>query len=345
MTAAGTTDRSSEQATQWTHAGCPGSSPVAFAFSLLALVTLLGCAHQPPSPLSEATKAHLGIIGVVAAPAPPEVDYPVPGRGGHGGAAIGAAKGLGVGMLGAVVCTGVMAYCAQCLEGCAVAAATPYFAARYAVDQATAGVPADTIVAAETAIHAVLAARNPQAVAQEALYRVATAQTGQTLVLLPNAGSVTPPEAPRYPHLAAQGIDTVLELTVQRIAWRGARATGGRSLGRIRAADLNPALTLVVTVRTRVLTTTEGTELYGHTRDYVGRSATFTDWGATDAQLLRDELDQLFQEMAGEIIAQVFGVAPPPAPEPEAPTVPPSTQDVEPPVQPAATGAECAACG
>jgi tetratricopeptide (TPR) repeat protein len=268
------------------------------------------------------------------------VDYRSPGQGGKGGAAIGAAKGLGLGMLGAVVCTGVMAYCAQCVAGCALAAATPYFAVRYAVDQATEGVTADTIGAAEAAIKVVLAERNPQAVAQEALYRVATTQTGQTLVLLPNSGSVTPPEAPRYPHLAAQGIDTVLEIAVQRIALHPERARGGRNLLRINATELNPSLTLVITARTRVLTTTDGVELYGHTRDYVGRGATFTEWGATDAQLLRDGLDQLLQEMAGEIVARVFGVPIPPVREPEAPAAPNVEQAPEPPAQPSASDAE-----
>jgi hypothetical protein len=293
-------------------------------------VVLFACTHTPPAPLAVVTQARLGTIGVVATPVPPEVDYRSPGQGGKGGAAIGAAKGLGLGMLGAVACTGVMAYCAQCLAGCALAVATPYFAVRYAVDQATEGVTADTIDAAEAAITVVLAERNPQAVAQEALYREATKHTGQTLVLLANSGSVTPPEAPRYPHLAAQGIDTVLEIAVQRNALHPERARGGRNLLRINAMNLNPSLTLVVTARTRVLTTKDGTELYGHTRDYVGRGATFTDWGAIDAQLLRDGLDQLFQEMAGVIVAQVFWVTIPPVREPEAPAPPNLEQAPEP---------------
>ena len=43
------------------------------------------------------------------------------------------------------------------LAGCALVVATPYLATRYAIDQATDGVPADPIEAAETAITAVLA--------------------------------------------------------------------------------------------------------------------------------------------------------------------------------------------
>jgi hypothetical protein len=71
------------------------------ALALCALLALLGCAHQPPGPLSQEAQAQLRTIGVVAARSVPEVDYPTPGRGGTAGAVIGAAKGLGLGTLGA----------------------------------------------------------------------------------------------------------------------------------------------------------------------------------------------------------------------------------------------------
>ena len=73
---------------------------------------------------------------------------------------------------------------------------------------------------------------------------------------------------------------------------------GADNLGRISAANLNPYLTVAVTARTRVLRTADGTVLYDHAGEHSGRGATFPDWGANDAQLLRDGLDQLFQEMA-----------------------------------------------
>ncbi len=141
-----------------------GQCPVHLALSLLVLVVLLGCAHTPPSPLAEATQAQLGTIGVVAAPSPRQVDYRTPGRGGAGGAAIGAAKGAGAGGAGGRWLPGGLDGCGQCVAACAVAVGTPYLAVRYAVDQATEGVPAETIAASETAIQAVLAARNHEAV-------------------------------------------------------------------------------------------------------------------------------------------------------------------------------------
>ena len=289
---------------------------------LLAFLILVGCAHRPPSPLAEATQAQLGTIGIVAAPVTPELDYRTPGRGGKGGAAIGAAKGLGLGAAGAVACVGTIGGCVDCVAGCALVLATPYLATRFAMDQAAKGVPADTIAAAETAIKAVLAEQKPQAMARDTLYGVAAARTGQLLVLLPAPGPATPSEAPRYRHLAAQGIDTVLEIAVRRIALRPQRATGGRSLLGSSATGFNPHLTLVVTTQRRVVRTADGTVLYNYAGEHTGRTAPFTDWGANDAQLLRDGLAQLFREIAGEIVSQVFGVAVPPANEPAAPVDP-----------------------
>jgi hypothetical protein len=218
--------------------------------------------------------------------------------------------------------------------------ATPYLTVRYAVDQATEGVAPDTLETAETAIKAVLAERQHQALAREALFRVATTHTGQALVLLPDPGPATPSEAPRYQLLAAHGIDTILEITAQRIALRRQAATGGRDLLSISATDLNPYLTLVVTTQQRVVRTADGTVLYEYAGEHNGRGGTFTDWGANDAQLLREGLDQLFQEIGREIVAQVFGVAVPTANEPAAPAQPNPDTEPEPQAQPSPGEAE-----
>ena len=330
-----------ERVTPRTPAVCLGQSPPSSALALLILVVLLGCAHTPPSPLTEAIQAQLGTIGVVVAPLPPEVDYRTPGRGGAGGAAIGTAKGMGLGVLAGVVCllTGPS-------EACEVAWATPYLAVRYAVDQATVGIAADEIASGETAISAVLADRKHHASVRDQFYRLAAARTRQTLVPLPAEGTPSAAATTSYRQLAALGIDTVIEITLQRVALqsRTSGQGGGGNIWRISAVDLNPYLTLAVTARTRVLTTADGTALYEHSRDYIGKGATFTEWGANDAQLLREGLAQLLQEVAGEILTQVFGVALPPAPEPEAPTTPTPAQEPAAPVEPSANDVACPMC-
>ena len=344
MATQGRTHSGREQGPAQTPTACPGPFPVSSALPLLVLVVLLGCAHTPPSPFTEATPVQLGTIAVVAVPIPPEVAYRTPGRGGTGGAAIGTAKGLGLGIGGATLCFVTLG---RALDACVVAVATPYFVARYAVDQATEGVSADTIAASETAIQAVLGARNHEAVVGAEVFRLAAVHTRHQLMPLPDEGLPSAAETAEYKPLTAYGIDTVIEVTLQRVDLQSRTPTrvGGESIWSISAADLNPYLTLVVTARTRVLKTTDGTELYGHTRDYIGRGATFIDWGANDAQLLREGLEQLLREMAGEIIVQVFGVAPPPAPEPEAPPPPTPAQEPARPGEPSANDAACPTCG
>lgn len=325
-----------EQATQRAPAARPRQSPVPLALALLVLAVLLGCAHTPPSPLTAAAQAQLGTIGVVAVPVPPQIDYRTPGSGGAGGAVIGAAKGLGLGIAGAALCFLTYGYA---LPACGVAVATPYFAARYAVDQATEGVAADTIAA-------VLGTRTHETVVRDEVARLAAVRTSQTLVPLPAEGAPSAFEPTPYKHLAAYGIDTVIEITFQRLALQSHSSgrVGEDNIWNISAAELNPYLTLAVTARTRVLRTREGTELYGHTRDYIGKGATFTEWGANDAQYLRESLEPLLREMAGEIVTQVFGVDLPPAQEPEAPAAPTQAKEPEPPAQPSARDAACTTC-
>ncbi len=305
-----------------------GRSLARRALYLLVLLAPLGCAHTPPAPLPEAIKADVGTIGVVAAPYSPEVDFPIPSQGGGSGAVIGAAKGLGLGVLGAAACLGAAGGCVECLAGCAIAVGSPYLAVRFAMDQAAAGVPAEALEAAQTAIKAVLVERNYQVVARDTLFQVAAAHLGQPLVVVPDPGPPSPTEACRYHSLATQGIDTVLEVTVQRIALRPLGTTAGSTLLRLRATDFNPTLTLGVTTMRRVVRTADNRVLYEYAGEHTGQGATFTDWGANDAQLLRDGLHQLFQEMAGEILSQVFGVPMPSATDPAAPALP--TPDSEP---------------
>ena len=289
------------------------------ALTLLALLAPLGCAHQPPAPLSAEVQAQLGTIGVVAARFAPEVDYQTPGSGGAAGAAIGAAKGLGLGILGAAGCFLTMG---RVPEACALGLATPYLAVRYAVDQATQGVSVEEVAASEAAIKTALAERTLPEALRDQVLRVAATQPPRSFVSLPDQGPSQPPETSNYRTLVGQGIDAVLELTVQQIALRPHGGSGSGSVWSLSAADLNPWLALIATTRTRVLKVADGTELYRYTVERREKGATFTEWGANDAQMLRDALERLPQDLAAEIMTQVFGVSVAPPSDPAAPTEP-----------------------
>jgi hypothetical protein len=296
------------------------------ALALLVLLALLGCAHQPPAPLSAEAQAQLGTIGVVAARFAPEVDYQTPGSGGPGGAAVGAAKGLGLGILGAAGCFLSVGLAA---EACVLGVATPYLAVRYAVDQATQGVSVEEVAASEAAIKTALAERSLQEALRDQVLRAAASQPPRSFVSLPDQGPTQPSEAGHYGHLASQGVDAVLELTVQQIALRPHGGSGSGSVWSLSAADLNPWLALVATTRTRVLKVADSTELYRYTMERRGKGATFSEWGANDAQMLREALEQLPQDLAAEIMTQVFGVSVTPPSDPAAPTEPDPGTELE----------------
>jgi hypothetical protein len=200
-----------------------------------------------------------------------------------------------------------------------MAVATPYFAVALAMDQAKEGVASDEIKTGEAAITAALAERNLQEVLRDQFLRVAPVRTGQSFVL-PSDFTPTPAsDGGSYRQLAGQGIDTAFEIGIQRIALK---SIGGSGCPKriVCAADLNPSLRLVVTVRTRVIKVADGAELYAYTGDHQGSELTFTAWAANDAQAFREGLDQLMQKLGAEIVAQVFGVSAPSESDPAAST-------------------------
>ncbi len=160
--------------------------------------------------------------------------------------------------------------------------------------------------------------RNLQEDLRGQVLRVAPVHTGQSFVLPSDLGPTPTSEGGGYRHLASQGIDTVLEIGVQRIALQASGRSTAGSLWSLSAAGLNPSLRLVVSARTRVIKVADGAELYAHAGDHQGSERTFTEWAANDAQAFREGLDQLMQNLAAEIVAQVFGVAVPPENNPAA---------------------------
>jgi hypothetical protein len=222
---------------------------------------------------------------------------------------------------------------------CVLAVATPYFTVRYAVNQATTGVAADEIETGSAAIRRVLADATYPAALRDRLFQEAVTHTGLVVVLLPADERLPTAEPGTYRHVTPLGIDTVLELTVHRVALEH-RHRATKSVWSVSATDLNPSLPLVVTARTRVVKTADGTELYAYTREWTGRVASFTEWAANDAEQLREALGQLLPDIARDVVAQVFGVSIPPASASEAPATPNPNQELEPEAPPSPSEAK-----
>ena len=92
---------------------------------------------------------------------------------------------------------------------------------------------------------------------------------------------------------SAGKFDTVLELRLL-------------NLGLIGPADANPDLAVFVKARLRLVRVADGAELYTYTWVQSSGCHKFTDWGADDAKLFREQLKQIADAMAESIIEELF---------------------------------------
>jgi hypothetical protein len=147
---------------------------------------------------------------------------------------------------------------------------------------------------------------------------VALARDEARLDLVP-VGDVGPTDSQQqeidYRSLAAEGIDTILEVSVTRLGLRDPYSSVWDFPGP------NPPLALSMTTRLRLIRSGDGAEFYREELSHRSQSKTFVEWGAHDAQALREVLDATYTTVAREIIRLTL----PPPPEPRirpAPTLP-----------------------
>ena len=244
--------------------------------SITLLLLQWGCAHAPPypQPPSEEVRAALGTIGVVSAAVTSETQLKGPTRGKLHGAGKGAAYGALQGMV-----AGLEAY----IIG------APVFGAI----GGTIGLGLGAIIArsgsevkeTEAALTKALGELKVQETIRDRVLEEAREKTQHTFVLVED-------QVP-YSSLADKGIDTVLEVGVLELKFEG--------------KGINPPLTLVMSVRARLIRVSDETELYVYTLDPPSTNARkFTEWAADDARPLRDELEDINQYLAKQIVEKLF---------------------------------------
>ena len=96
-----------------------------------------------------------------------------------------------------------------------------------------------------------------------------------------------------YRAFAVQGIDTIIEVKATSAAFVGPK-------------NINPALALKVRVRVRLVRTKDGGEAYLDYLSYAGSPRRFVEWGSDDARPYRDELQRCVDNLAHEIVTQIF---------------------------------------
>lgn len=277
--------------------------PVLGLLSVLVVVLGTGCAIAPekakhlaplPPPPSEELRARFGTIGVTTARLFNKAEYQKPvGKG--AGAAIGAGQGFAGSVLGGMYAGAQTADPFGFALGTALGIAlAPVVAVVGGIKGAVEGVPAEEAKKAEEALNAALAGKMIEENLRDEVVRLAERETGRKLHRLDAAADGTSPKD------GAEGLsplprrfDTLLEV-------------GSPGLTLAGEGKINPPLTLVLKVRTRLVRAKDGSELYAHTLAYAGGHYRYTEWGEGNAALFRAEIDRAVEALVSKIVEEVF---------------------------------------
>ncbi len=144
----------------------------------------------------------------------------------------------------------------------------------------------------ETNIKKVLSTLMLQEGVRDNVLRIGQAQTGHSFVLLNNLGPTILGEEISYQPLKSDGIDTILELTVETVGWTGKDFDA-----------ISPPVSLFMTARTRLIRVSDDRVLSSHIDRYKGIERSLSDW---DDQVFREEIDYASQWLGERIVARVF---------------------------------------
>ena len=270
---------------------------------LLSIATFSGlwsCAHTP-KPVSEEMRSEFGRIGILSATSAPKVHfYPEFAKGRLSGAGIGFSAGLGTGMLYGAVCgaaastpSGGILIPFLAAGGAAIGGAIG--GVYGGIKGANYAVPKKEARRIEAAVQNAFDGKSIQRIMAAGVFKNSLELPDYTFVLLEEDLVISKPCDLSSPNKG--GIDTVLELNVKG---------GGFKEGR----GKNPVTTLFMKVHTRLIRTKDGREIYSREFEYKSPKHSSADWFDADARLLRDEIDNCFKELSGQIVEELFGKKP-----------------------------------
>jgi len=267
----------------------------AIVYVLILFLTLPGCATTHKAPTSEELTS-LGIIGVSRAFYLPETDFDVPAKGRPEGAIKGAA----------IAFAGVLQGGMQGANGISGEAAGFYLLFLFAL--ATAATPVGAVVGAVRAMPGKEAASS-EALAKEILERMRTQEilrdeildagiekSGHRLIPVDGVGPSSADNVVSYESLAGMGIDTVLEVALQRIALESEKWGS------------NPPLMFTMKARCRLIRVADGTVIDDHEYRTSSAERRFADWTSDNAALLGKEYVDGYRKLASAIIQRIFQV-------------------------------------
>jgi hypothetical protein len=253
---------------------------------LLSICLVLnGCSTTPVLVPNEQERRQFGNVGVVHAQFAPQDAFLTPLRGLVGGAAGGAAHGA-FEALRAGLMPGD--------GGPVMLMLLPVFMITFAIIGAIIAVPEDTAQKIDASVARVFSTEPVQTRLFEKVVELVRRDTGKSVQALAEEGPGQDEKTPDYRALAAQGLDTILEVGVTRVGLAGA---GG--------AD--PELFLFLEADARLVRTLDNKEIYAHKNFlYLSERLKFSLWATDDARPAREALQRAYPALAGRIVDTIF---------------------------------------
>jgi len=219
----------------------------------------------------------------------------------------GGLTGLGLGVLGGAGCVVTFG---RWIEPCALLLSTPYFMARWGIEGAVNAVPEGERRRSRDAIARAAAeidqARLREAVLEEGRSRKEPAPVPLAVQGLRSAGARS-----RYRDTATGGIDTVIEVALERVVLEVAKTDmfpeKWGPWSHSFKSEVDPSLCMIATARLRLFSVAQDAVLFEKVFTQFAGCAQFRDWAKDEAAEFRKAGDAAIEGLARWTADEVFG--------------------------------------
>lgn len=270
-----------------------------------------GCVTvAPPAPPATVGK-NLGVVAIAPAQYVPRSNFVTFAKGSSTGATKGAAvmggTAAGTSAIAASAVAGTFAYPVAILMGVLLTATG---AAVGAIEGAKAAVPAEMAKEVESAINQAVAGLDTQNKLAVQVTSLVKAERWIKLSATSPAGPSNSEVRPDYASLQTTGIDTALEIAITEIGFESCGSEFVRRLSSGCQETPNKRMVdFFMSAQARLVRVSDGTELFARQIHYKSARREIPRWVAKDGQLLAEEIEYAYRELAERVRDEVLLVA------------------------------------
>ncbi len=266
----------------------PAGPRAVVVFLVLLVLAQSGCALARRSVPTEKDRRSFGVVGVAAGRFTPEAGLDVPAKGALQGAGLGASVSVLVGF-------GAGAYTFHPYGLAVGGAAGIAFSPIAALIGAGSAMPGGEAAASDESIRAMSAPLDPQGALRDAVFEAARDAASRRLLLLGDVGPAAAGDNVDYSFMADRGVDTVLEVAVQRIGLSSSQWGS------------DPPLRFSMEARCRLVQVRGGRTLLATALRTTGENAApLSSWTAGDGMRYREEFRRRARDLASRIVYDLF---------------------------------------